>query len=97
MRNMWRKQKHITLFDMDINIIPALLGLQRYVSFKLVKQFFAILKVIILTRIRSANNHHDIVTITLVNLLVSNGWFQKMPVVINPFFQVEGLRDRHEF
>jgi hypothetical protein len=87
MRNAWRKQENVSSTDPDIAVFAVIDNFQCHVAFELVEKFLALVDVIVLSRIRSADDHDDEIGI-LPDYLVSNRRFQQMPMFIDPAFEI---------
>lgn len=94
MRDSRGQKEHFAFADRDLDRFSVFLDLDRYVTFKLVKKLFALVPVIVFSRIRAADDHYDKVII-IVNALVSDRRFEQMPVVIDPLLEIERPSNRH--
>ena len=92
-RNARRQQEHLAFADRHFDRLSVFLDLHLYIALELVKKLFALVPVIILSRIRPADDHHDKI-IRVVNALVPDRRLQQMPVLIDPFLEIEGA-DRY--
>jgi hypothetical protein len=66
-----------------------LLGVDLDGTFGLVKEFLGLVVVIILSGIRPADDHDDIILGVLVEVFVSNGGFQLIPMLFDPIQEVK--------
>jgi hypothetical protein len=74
MRNSRRQQKNIAFTHGNVNRFPVFLNFYENIAFELVEKFLAFVKVIILARIRSADDHYDKFRV-FINAFVSDGRF----------------------
>src|SRR5947199_7944881 len=83
-----RKQENVSRADRDVPMFAVVDDLQGHVTLELVEKFLAHVDVIVLSRIRAADDHHDEVTI-FPNYLISDRWLEQMPVFIDPALEIE--------
>src|SRR5439155_4557606 len=75
--------------DRDVAVCALVVDdLERHVTLDLIEEFLALVDVIVLSRIRPADDHHDEVTI-FPNHLISDRWLEQMPVFVDPVFEIE--------
>ena len=83
------KQENLSRTDRDVTVFALVVDdLQGHVTFELIEKFLALVDVIVLSRVRAANDHDDEVTI-FPNHLISDRRFEQMPVFIDPAFEIE--------
>ena len=80
--------------DRDRDCLPVFLDLDLDIAFELIEQLLALVPMIILARVGSADHHHDEIAI-VIDALIANRRLQKMPVLIDPLFEVKWAPDRH--
>ena len=88
MRHTRRQQKHLALADRHVDRLAVLLYLYNNVAFKLVEKLAPNVPVIILSRIRPADDHND-KFISVINALIPNRRLEQMPVLVDPLFEIE--------
>jgi hypothetical protein len=78
-RAVWharRKQKDFSRPDRDVAVFAVLIDdLERHVAFELVEKLFALVNVVILPSIRTADNHHNEVAV-FPYLPIAYRWFE---------------------
>ncbi len=85
MRNPRGQQEHFALANRDLYRLSVFLDVHREIALELVKQFLALVPVIVLSRVRPANYHYNKV-IVAIYALVPYRRLQQMPMLINPLF-----------
>jgi len=78
--------------DRDIDRFAVFLDLDGNVAFELVKKLFALVPVIVLARIRPADDHYDKIVVR-INALVPDRRLEQMPMLVDPFFEIERPAD----
>jgi hypothetical protein len=96
MRNPGRKKKNFPLFYGNISVYAVFYYFKDDIAFQLVKKLFGFIVMVILSAVGAAHYHHNKIVIAFVYLLVSNRWFQQMPVLINPAFEIKGCFYAHD-
>ena len=94
MRNSRWKQEHLAFADRNFDGAAVFLNLHFYVAFELIEKFFALVPVIVLSRIRPADDHHDKIVV-IENTLVSHRRLEQMPVLVDPLFEIERAPNGH--
>jgi len=95
---MWcagRKQEDVAFFNWNVNGLAVFHYFENDVAFDLVVEFFAFVVVVIFARVGSAYDHYDEVVIAFIYLLVANGRFKQVTVVVNPFFKIKSSLNCH--
>lgn len=95
-RNARRQKEHLALADRHFDRLAVLLNLHLYIAFKLVEKLFALVPMIVLARVRAADDHDDKI-IVIVNTLIADGRFQQVPVLVYPLLEIERSADPHIF
>ena len=88
MRNMRWQVEHFTGFDRDVARTAVFLDAQDHFTFDLVEKLRTVLEVVIRAFIRAADDHHDVIGID--DAFVADRRLQKMPVLLDPFMEIEG-------
>ncbi len=94
MRNSRREQENLAFADGNVDGFAVFLDFDENIAFELVEKFLAFVVMIILARIRSADDLHDKFRV-FVNEFVPDGRFQQMSVFVNPLFEVKRSSDWH--
>jgi len=89
MRHTRRQQKHLAFSNRDIDGLSVLLNFYRDIALKLIEKLLTLIPVIVFSRVRPADNHHNKI-FSVVNTLIPNRRLEQMPVLIDPFLEVEG-------
>ena len=87
-----RKREVFHRLHEHLNRLADLLYLHLDVAFELVEKLLALVPVIILSRVRPADHHHDEIVV-IVNALISDRRLQQVPVLIDPLFKIERAAD----
>ena len=86
------KQEHLALADRDLDRFAVFLDLDLDIALELVKKLFALVPVIILTRIRPADDHHDKILV-VINTLIPNRRLEQVAMLVDPLFEIERAAD----
>src|SRR5688572_1820699 len=95
MWNSWRQQEHLAFADRHLDRFPILLYLYFNIALELVEKLLALVPMVILPRIRPADDHHDEVVV-IVNTLIPNRRLEQMPVLVYPLFEIKGTFNHSE-
>ena len=93
-RNLGRKQKHLSGADRYLRHPARLNGSKHHVAFDLEEEFRTRIVVEILARIRSAHRHDDEFAV-LEQELVADRRLEQLSILLDPRAQVEGRYDVH--
>ena len=90
MRCISREQKQLSLFDWDIYRFSVFLDPDIDIPLNLVIQLFCLIKVIVLSGIRSGYDHDYIIAGVVIKIAVSYWWLELMTVLVYPGLKIEG-------
>lgn len=94
MRRVAREKKNLAFVYLDVNRLAVVDYLEDDVALDLVEELFALIDVVVGTRVRSTDNHYDELTI-FPDALVADRWLQEMPVFIDPLFEINRAQSSH--
>jgi hypothetical protein len=83
MRDPRREKKHLSLTDIYVDGFARFLDLYLDVALELIKQLLAFVPMIVLSRVRPADDHDNEVFV-VVNALIAYGRLQQMPMLLDP-------------
>ena len=63
---------------------------------KLIKELLCFVVVIVLSRVRTGDDHHNVVSTFNVQVFIADRRLEQVPMVFDPLGQIEGLGDWHE-
>ena len=90
-RHPGREQEDVSFPDVDVPGLAVLDGLDDDVALDLEEQLFAVLDVVVLPRVRTADDHHEELGV-LPDHLVPHGGLQEMTMLVDPGLEVEGSK-----
>ena len=85
----WQK-KHFSLLNWNRNGLAFFLHPHFDIAFELVKELLGFVVVVIFTRVRTTYDHHDVVACIVVQVFITDGGFENIPVVGYPLLEIEG-------
>jgi hypothetical protein len=84
-----REQKHLALPDWNGYGFPVFLNAYLNISFNLKEEFFCFVVVIVLPGIRSAHNHHDVISGLRIQVFIAYRWLEQIAVFVDPGLEIE--------
>ena len=96
MRHFGGQQKNFTLLDRDSHRLTFVDDAKHHVPFHHVVKLFGFVVVVVFAAIRASNDHNDEVLVVIVHHLVANGWFEAVPVVVDPLLEIDRFAQCHD-
>src|SRR5690606_35862313 len=90
-RHVRRQQEDLALADRDRPVLAVLDHLELYVALELVEELLALVEVVVLPRVRTADHHDDEVLVAVLeDLRVADRRLEEAPVLVDPPHEVDG-------
>ncbi len=94
MRDFRRQQQDFTLANRNVYALAILNRLQQHIALELIEKLRSFVVVIVLARVRPADDHDDEVVL-IEYLLVAHRWLQQVTMIVNPLPEIECCEGPH--